>query len=174
MPVELTEAEMDDLLSTEMVGRLGVLVEGRPYIVPISYAFKDGSVYLHSAQGLKVDAMRSIPDVCFEVDHVESLSHWTSVIAYGTFEQVLGTEAAEAMSVLLDRFRPMLSGSDLSTHPGAGIGLTHDLPIPGMDRDKLDLGRAKNAAVVYRIRLESKTGRKQRPPATPEVPNAQD
>ncbi len=169
MPVELTEAEMEELLSTEMIGRLGVVREGRPYIVPISYAYKDGSVYLHSAQGQKIDAMRSNPDVCFEVDRAESLSHWTSVIAYGTYEQVLGAEAQEAMSLLRDHLRPLLPSDDLSNDPSAGIGLVNGLPIPSMGRDDLDLGRPQNAAVIYRIRIHSKTGRKERPRVTPSV-----
>ncbi len=32
--------------------------------------------------------MRSSPDVCFEVDALENMGNWKSVIAWGTFEEI--------------------------------------------------------------------------------------
>ncbi len=50
------------------VGRLACLADGRPYVVPITYAYADGAIYGNTIHGRKVDAMRPQPNVCFEVD----------------------------------------------------------------------------------------------------------
>ncbi len=40
-----------------------------PYIVPLSFGYKDNTIYLHgSPRGEKIDIIRKNPKVCFEVD----------------------------------------------------------------------------------------------------------
>ena len=158
MPVELSRDEIDDLLASQLVGRLG-LIEGEvPYVVPISYAYRDGDIYAHSAQGRKLDALRSHPEVCFEVDDVVSVDEWRSVIAWGTFEQLLGAEAREGLDVLLDRLRPPAGATD-AEHPGAEVGMMRTLDIPRMAESDAELGRPNAAAAVFRLRLHKVTGR---------------
>ena len=60
------------VLRSEAIGRIGCYAFGRPYVVPITYAFDGVAVYGHSREGLKLRMMRSHPTVCFEVDRVES------------------------------------------------------------------------------------------------------
>lgn len=106
MARELSEGEARGLLAAREVGRLGLVEDGLPYVVPIAYAYRDGSVYCHSAQGRKVSALRLHPEACFEVDEVDGIDRWRSVIAWGTYEQLLGAEAKAGLEVLLERFRP--------------------------------------------------------------------
>ncbi|WP_374008431.1 pyridoxamine 5'-phosphate oxidase family protein [Leifsonia sp. LS-T14] len=121
MPRDMTRDEIDDLLSEETVGRLGLIDDSIPYVVPISYAYRDGDVYAHSAPGRKLDALRAHPRICFEVDDAVSVDEWRSVIAWGTFEQLLGPEAREGLDYLLDRFRPPVASRG-TEHPGAEMG----------------------------------------------------
>ncbi|WP_431218974.1 pyridoxamine 5'-phosphate oxidase family protein [Leifsonia xyli] len=158
MPRELTRDEIDDVLSEQTVGRLGLVDGSTPYVVPISYAYRDGDVYAHSAQGRKLDALRAHPEICFEVDDVVSIDEWTSVIAWGTFEQLLGSEAREGMDYLLDRFRPLAAASG-TEHPGAQMGMRRTLDIPRLDDDRSGLGRPVNSAAIFRLRLHTITGR---------------
>lgn len=158
MPVELSRDEIDDLLANQLVGRLGLMDGDAPYVVPISYAYRDGDIYAHSAQGKKLDALRSHPEVCFEVDEVVSVDEWRSVIAWGTFEQLLGADAREGLDVLLDRLRPAAAGG-ASDHPGAQVGMVRTLDIPRMEEAHADLGRPNAAAAVFRLRLHTLTGR---------------
>ena len=72
-------------LKAETIGRIGCYAYGRPYVVPITYAYDGVAVYAHSREGLKLRAMRSNPGVCFEVDRMASLSEWSSVIAMGRY-----------------------------------------------------------------------------------------
>ena len=85
---ELTTEEIDDLLRSEAIGRIGCYAFGRPYVVPITYAYDGVAVYGHSREGMKLRAMRSHPSVCFEVDRMDGLSDWRSVIALGTFSEL--------------------------------------------------------------------------------------
>lgn len=158
MPVELSRDEIDDVLASQPVGRLGLTDGEVPYVVPIAYAYRDGDIYAHSAQGRKLDALRSHPEVCFEVDDVVSLDEWRSVIAWGTFEQLLGSEAREGLDVLLARLRPPAQASG-SEHPGAEMGMVRTLDIPRLAEAEAELGRPNAAAAVFRLRLHTVTGR---------------
>ena len=140
---ELTPEEIDAVLRTETIGRIGCYAYGRPYVVPITYAYDGVAVYAHSREGLKLRAMRSNPGVCFEVDRMESLSEWSSVIAMGTFSELKEREADLAMQLLRRRFAPLVA-SETSVPDG------HEHPS-GMPWS------------VFRILLGERTGRFERP-----------
>ena len=59
-------------------------------MVPIAYAYHEGTIAGHSGLGPKVEMMRENPNICFEVDRIESLGNWQSVIAWGTYEELTG------------------------------------------------------------------------------------
>ena len=75
--------------------------EGKPYVIPMNFGYKDDVIYFHGAQkGKKVDVLRNNPDVCvvFSTDHdlryvdEEVACSWgmryRSVIVYGKAEFV--------------------------------------------------------------------------------------
>ena len=140
MIAPLPDAEIERLLSEEFVGRLACANDGRPYVVPIAYAYHGGCVYSHTTEGTKIRMMRRNRNVCFEVDRVQDEFNWRSVIAQGTFEELHGEAAEEAMRVILLKFLT------------ARVRDASELPAsrPGV----LDEG-----AVVYRIRLTERSGR---------------
>ncbi len=93
------------LIASGGTGRLGCIVDGGPYIVPINYYFEDGCVYSHSLQGLKITALRLNPRACVQVDHVESSLRWQSALAFGSYEEILDpNERTELLNKLLERF----------------------------------------------------------------------
>lgn len=56
-----------------------------PYVVPFNFGYKDGCIYLHSAQeGKKIDILRSNPQVCiaFSTDHVLAWQHEDVACSY--------------------------------------------------------------------------------------------
>lgn len=67
---EITDREtIESILREAPVIRIGMANGGMPYVVPMNFAFRDGSIYLHSARyGLKMDMIRRNPQVCFEVE----------------------------------------------------------------------------------------------------------
>ena len=105
---ELTPEEIDELLRSEAIGRIGCYGFGRPYVVPITYAYDGVAVYCHSREGQKLRMMRSHPTVCFEVDRVDGIADWRSVIATGRFSELEAMEAELAMQLLQRRVAPLV------------------------------------------------------------------
>ncbi len=108
----LTEDQVDELLRAEWIGRIGCHVAGQTYVVPVAYAYDGEAVYVHSAEGQKLAMMRDNPDVCFEVDRIEGLHSWRSVVARGWFEELHGADALAALELLLDRIPDGGQGGD--------------------------------------------------------------
>jgi nitroimidazol reductase NimA-like FMN-containing flavoprotein (pyridoxamine 5'-phosphate oxidase superfamily) len=130
----LDSAEIEQLLHTARVGRLGCVVDGDPYVVPINYEFRDGAVYGHSLPGLKISALRENPRACVQVDQIETDLRWRSVLAFGNFEE-LKDQRQEALTRLMAKY-PMMTPVEWS--------VVHDA-------DTQDI-------IVFRINIERMTG----------------
>jgi nitroimidazol reductase NimA-like FMN-containing flavoprotein (pyridoxamine 5'-phosphate oxidase superfamily) len=137
---DLTVAEIEELLRDNRVGRIGCHAEGTTYVVPTGYAYDGECVYAQSGDGLKVRTMRANPDVCFEVEDIRDVSHWRSVIAWGSYEELWGHAEDEAIRRLRARFADIPTWA--SVHPDRGVA----------DRN-----------IFYRIRLTRKIGHFERP-----------
>ena len=142
----LNGVEIEELLAGQKIGRLGCHSQGRTYVVPIAYAYEDGAIVAHSTEGLKLRMKRENPHVCFEVDAMDDISNWRSVVAWGRFEELHGAQADRAMAQLIARLAP-LGASPASTH--SHKDLTHQYRAQTQDLP----------TVVYRIVLTEKTGR---------------
>lgn len=63
--------DSEELLRTAPVGRLGMSWKNKPYVVPLTFVYNDGRIYLHSAKrGKKMVSVAKNPRVCFEVDQL--------------------------------------------------------------------------------------------------------
>ncbi len=145
MTGSLTEREIEALLHKNVVGRIGCHAAGTTYVVPVSYAYNDQYIYVHSREGLKLQLMRQNPDVCFEVDAMINMASWQSVICQGQFEEL--TAAADrtaAANILLQRQLPLIASSTVKLTPNWPFGLVNSQQLEG---------------VLFRIRLTGKTGR---------------
>lgn len=120
MTKQLSDHEARALLTAAGVGRLGCIYENEPYVVPINYVFHDGVIYSHSLPGRKIDALRSNPRACLQVDYIESDLEWCSVIAYGMFEEIRGrTDRGAILSKLMSRFPKLTPVESLQAHDAA-------------------------------------------------------
>jgi nitroimidazol reductase NimA-like FMN-containing flavoprotein (pyridoxamine 5'-phosphate oxidase superfamily) len=145
---KLSEDEIQDFLREEVTGRIGCHARGRTYVVPVTFAYEGDSVFGHAAEGLKIRMMRRNPRVCFEVDRIQDLANWKSVIAQGFFEELRGQASVDAMDLLIARL-----GNRAPSETGPS-------------RDRRDRGPEGDAdgrkLVTYRIVLTEKTGRFER------------
>lgn len=98
---ELDKAEIERILQTQQIGRLGVTDGERVYIFPVCYGYDGASLYLVSRLGLKVQLMRVHPEVCLEVELIESPAHWRTVMVHGRFEEVALPEERDAALALV-------------------------------------------------------------------------
>ena len=143
---ELNEQQIEDLLSKQVTGRIACHANGVTYIVPVNYVYDGNFIYSHSSAGKKIEMMRHNPEVCFEVDEIQSIFRWQSVIAWGTFEEVRDMdEKQRIMQSLIHRIMP------LSVNP-------ENHPSHGITENDSDVGTTIDL-IVYRIVLTKKTGR---------------
>jgi uncharacterized protein len=77
------------LLGESVVGRVAVLVNGVPQVVPVNYGLLDGDVVFRSGTGTKLHAALAGEPVAFEVDRFDEVHRvgW-SVLLSGTAEVV--------------------------------------------------------------------------------------
>lgn len=110
----LSPQETEQLL---LQGEYGVLStvdpQGQPYAIPLSYAFRDGSIYVHCAlSGHKLDNLATNPRVCFcvvgrtELLPAEFATRYESVLAFGTASEIDGEERINALRWLLEKYSP--------------------------------------------------------------------
>ena len=103
---ELSRADIDAFLDTQVVGRVACHLDGETYIVPVIFAWSDDAVWVFTTEGKKVDFMRANPAVCFEVDERRDNGTWTSVIITGRYEELSGDDVTRTLSLLSSRFPP--------------------------------------------------------------------
>lgn len=132
----LNNEEARRLLRTAKVSRLGCIVKGEPYVVPINCHLEGDYLYSHSLAGLKITGLRENPHVCVQVDEIESDLRWRSAIAFGQYEEVTNSnERADVLNKLLRRF-PMLTPVESA------------IAVDGSAQE----------VIVFRIRVERLTG----------------
>jgi len=80
----LDPREIEQLLARHNVGRIAYTFHGRVDIEPIHYVYPDGAIYMRTAPGSKLAALAHSPWIALEVDEVDGLFDWRSVVAHGT------------------------------------------------------------------------------------------
>ena len=132
----LSEDKARKLFQSGKLVRLGCIVNGEPYVVPINCHLEGDCLYSHSLPGLKISGLRENPRACVQVDEIESDLHWRSAIAFGTFEEI--TKPGERMEVLNKLLRnfPMLTPVESA------------IAVDGAAAD----------VIVFRIRIDRVTG----------------
>jgi uncharacterized protein len=143
---KLTEGQIEHVLQSQMIGRIACYAESKLYIVPITYVYHDKNIYAHSREGRKIDMMRKNRDVCFEVDVIDNMANWRSVVAWGQFEELSKEpEKSKAMKILSDKVMPVLSSETLKQSPD-------DVHPP-------EVVEKTPKTIAFRIRIRENTGR---------------
>lgn len=119
------KAEIEQVLNEIAYGFLGLSDNERPYVIPMSYAYHNNKIYLHSGlKGMKLECIKNNPQVCFTVaeqqqfvpgdDACDYSVRYRSVIARGkaTILQEYD-EKMPALQILAARY----------AQPGAGSGI---------------------------------------------------
>jgi hypothetical protein len=112
MDRQIDERGIDSILSRAPVGRIGMSLHDRPYVVPVNFLYSEGKIYFHSAnEGHMYTYVKANSQVCFEVDEVgETVPNadpckfsfkYKSVIAFG---KVRFLESPEEKKNILTRF----------------------------------------------------------------------
>lgn len=128
------------LLSEQKFGHLGCLLPtGEPYVVPVNYLVQDEKIYIHSLPGQKIDALRENRKTCLQVEKIDDLFHWQSVIVFGEFQEVKRkNEIIKVMQEFVKKFDRLT-------------------PVEAMIEDEWNAG----GIIVFRINIKRITGMKE-------------
>jgi len=132
----LSHDEARKLFQVARIARLGCIVNGEPYVVPINCHLEDDCLYSHSLSGLKISGLRENPRACVQVDEVESDLHWRSALAFGKFEEITKPNQREDVLGKIFRKFPLLTPVESAIAADGG----------GQE------------VIVFRIRIERLTG----------------
>ena len=111
----MSEAEAISILETAQVGTLATVSEDHiPYLVPMSFVYEQGAIYLHCAvEGKKLDNIRSNNNICFNVvEAVELLpaafsTKYKSVTVFGKIAVVESQEEKrQSLIAIVKKYSP--------------------------------------------------------------------
>jgi nitroimidazol reductase NimA-like FMN-containing flavoprotein (pyridoxamine 5'-phosphate oxidase superfamily) len=147
---ELTPAECREVLRRASHGRLGCARADQPYVVPFSFFLAPAGdcLYSFSTLGQKIDWMRGNPRVCVEVDEIVDQLNWTTVLAFGRYQELLRDSRQDED----ERRRAYELFQQRSAWWLPGVG-------------KLASGEEHHTPIVYRILIDKLTGRRATRPA---------
>ena len=144
---ELNKEEIEELLNTQLIGRIGCHADGVTYIVPVNFVYENPYIYAHSAKGLKIDNMRKNPEVCFEVDEMKDMTNWKSVIVWGHYDELKNER---------DRYNAMKLFVDKLMH----MKISETAVLPETTEKRIHPRSPGNIKpIIYRIIINEKTGR---------------
>lgn len=137
----LNRAECDAILERNHLGRLAYAFHDRVDIEPLHYGFDNGWLIGRTSYGAKLATLRHSPWVAFEVDEVDGVFDWRSVVVHGVFDIVTAdgppTEAS-AWEHAIELLRQLVPAT---AAPGDPVAFR---------------------TVVFRIAIDSVTGREAR------------
>ena len=136
---DMAPAEMHAMLQRESFGHLGCARDGRPYVLPMQYAYDGKDLYFFTTEGMKTKFIQANPQVCLQVEEITDSTHWRSVMVIGKAEQITNNEEMQQAMKLITERNPSLT--------------------PAISATQLDAwGRAVDIA-LYRITPELIDGR---------------
>ena len=111
---EITTREAIEILESAEYGVLSTVgKDGQPYGVPLSYVYRNNSIYFHCALiGQKLDNIADNPRVSFcvvgktKVLPGKFATEYESAVAFGLASEVYGNERYNALVWLLEKYCP--------------------------------------------------------------------
>lgn len=114
-----TEQKLTDIIQKSIICFISMInSEGKPYVLPFNFGYKDKHIYLHSGlEGQKITFLKKSPDVCIAFSNSEELayqdkdvacSHFMkskSVLIYGKIEFITAKEdKIEGLNIIMKHY----------------------------------------------------------------------
>jgi nitroimidazol reductase NimA-like FMN-containing flavoprotein (pyridoxamine 5'-phosphate oxidase superfamily) len=141
---ELTNQEIQNILLSQVLGRLACCDGKQPYVVPVTFTYDGEYIYGQTNEGTKLNIIRRNPNICFEVDVMTDMRNWQSVIVLGTFEELQEEEAKNARDTLFGRIFSLMTSDTIHKHEHETV---------------TELTQQPPRFVMYRIRIKEISGR---------------
>jgi uncharacterized protein len=82
---ELSRDEVEETINRNRVGRLAFSLHNRVDIQPIHYIYERGWLYGRTSEGEKIHTLKHNQWIAFEIDEVNDLFDWRSIVIHGSF-----------------------------------------------------------------------------------------
>ena len=106
----ITEARAYEFLEEALVAHIGVVVEGDPYVTPMSFIIHEGRILFRTKPGRRLEGIKTNPVVSIETSTFDETSgDWTSVIIKGNATVETDDVVIQAtLTGLYDKYREIL------------------------------------------------------------------
>jgi len=81
---ELSRDEIEEMLLRNKVGRLAFSFHDRVDVQPIHYVYERGWLYGRTSEGDKIASLTHNQWIAFEVDEIEDVFEWRSIVIHGS------------------------------------------------------------------------------------------
>lgn len=148
MTGDLTKDEINNVLMSQSLCRIACSDGDKPYMVPVTFAYAGNYLYGQCMPGTKLSILRKNPNVCVQVDMINSLTNWKSVLVFGKFEELKDKEAETAREQLYSKIFTLMTANAVHT-------FGHELESAIDDNNRIK-------SVMYRIKIDKISGRYQK------------
>jgi nitroimidazol reductase NimA-like FMN-containing flavoprotein (pyridoxamine 5'-phosphate oxidase superfamily) len=145
----MTAQECWTMLGRNNLARLACARDNQPYVVPVRVDLDGEFLYGYATLGRKIEWMRTNPLVCLEYEEVTSPRQWGSLVVFGRYEELSPTPDHQSARQVAERL--------FQKHPMWWEPAT--VPLGG---------DARRTPIVFRIHVDSVTGRRTTHEAAPE------
>ena len=137
----MTDRECWAMLQRNNIVRLACARDNQPYVVPLRVDLDRDFLYGYATLGRKIEWMRTNPLVCLECEEFATSRQWSTVVAFGRYEELTPTPEYTGARQIAER---LFQKHPMWWEPAA-------VPLDGQER---------RAPIVFRIHVDSLTGRR--------------
>jgi len=85
--------KIEALIKESLVCRLGINHGKTPYVIPLSFGYRDNILYFHSGpEGQKLNLIKTDPNVCFEFDRITEVLEDKNPCSWDMkYQSIIGT-----------------------------------------------------------------------------------
>ncbi len=142
---KMTNPQIDTILHSQYVGRIGCCVDQQPYVVPVTFAYDGTYLYATSKEGQKIDMMRKNPHVCLEVDIIDNMANWRSVVVIGLYQELVDEhDRKKSLTLLTEKVMPLITSQTVK---------------PKQPTLSSQIIEKEKRPILFRIKIKEKTGR---------------
>jgi nitroimidazol reductase NimA-like FMN-containing flavoprotein (pyridoxamine 5'-phosphate oxidase superfamily) len=146
---QLTNDEIEEVLKSNLLGRIGCSNGKKIYVLPVNYVYDGQYIFAQSREGMKIDIMRNNPAVCFEVDEVQDFTNWRSVVLWGVYQELSDERSRYyAMKAFTERMMQVKNSITAQL-----------LEVSEASIDNENFHYSKTKPVIYRIVIKERSGR---------------
>lgn len=148
MSEKIARDEYIKILNNNYMARLAYIANNTPYIVPITYYYseKENIIISYSNEGHKINAMRLNQSVSVQIDEIESLDRWKTLLLIGEFEELNGSEAKMYLHTFAQNVKKILAQNEAKNPE-----------VINSFSNKVNSG---TIPIIYRIKIQEVFGRK--------------